>query len=201
MNRLVFGCKETVEKASIVLFHSPPPLFSLSLCGAMMDRKWLTFPDSHVEMGFSLCPSAGLHDWSDELGNTEWGVNRVWDRWVCVCVRARACEMTLFLVTAKPKSEPDSLCCLQSPQGQNPSRFGLKCLLSLFRHSFFWQSALPLYLLSSARFFSCHILFPDNGIPILRADKGLSHLSWMTVPQALTLQWPVTQRTRCLYRT
>lgn len=162
-----------------------------------MDRKWLTFPDSHVEMGISLCPSAGLHDWSDELGNTEWGVNRVWDRWVCVS--GPACEMTLFLVTAKPKSEPDSLCCLQSPQGQNPSRFGLKCLLSLFCHSFFWQSALPLHLLSSSPFFICHFLFSEKGIPILHAGKVLSSFSWMTFPQALTLQWPVTQRTCCLY--
>lgn len=109
--------------------------------------------------------------------------------------------MRLFLVKAKPKSEPDSLCCLQSPQGQNPSRFGLKSLLSLFRHSFFWQSTLPLHLLSSAPFFSCNILFSDDGIPISHAGKGLSRLSWMSFPQALTMQWPVTLRTCCLYQT
>lgn len=155
----------------------------------MMDGKWLAFPGSHVEMGFSLCPSAGLHDWSDELGNTEWGVNRVWDRW----------GGGVFFVTAKPKSDPDSLCSLQSPTGTESIKVWPKVTPVPISHSFFWQSALPLLLLSSSTFLSCHILFSGTGFSILYVSRGLSRPSWMTFLLALTWQWPITQRKSSVY--
>lgn len=70
-------------------FHCLSFPMSSSLLARMMDGKWVTSPDSHAEKGFTLCPSAGLHSWSDDSGNTEWELNCVSDRWVkrmCVCV-------------------------------------------------------------------------------------------------------------------
>lgn len=77
------------RRARLVPLHCLSSPMSSSLPARMMDGKWVTSPDSHVEKGFSLCPLAGLHSWSDDSGNTEWELNCVGDRWVkrmCVCV-------------------------------------------------------------------------------------------------------------------
>lgn len=145
--------EERADRLSIPLLTASLSIsFFLLLSGEMMDSKWLAFPDSRVETWFSLCPSAGLCCWSDDSGNTEWGLNRVRDRWVksALCVYV---WLAFSPVTAKPKSEPD-LCYHRSPQGQNPSGSCLKCHLSLSAHSFFWQSALPPRLPSSHTIFS-----------------------------------------------
>lgn len=80
---------KTADRLSLSLFIASPPALSFSLPAQMMDGKWLTSPDSHVEKGFSLCPSAGLHSWSDDSGNAGWKLNCGNDRWVkrmYVCV-------------------------------------------------------------------------------------------------------------------
>lgn len=205
MKRLQVGCRSPSSLLSFPLFffYLAP---SLCLCGEMMDRKWLAFPDSHVETGFSLRPSAGLHGWSDDSGNTERGLNRVRDGWVkCVCVCAGGCVYTCvcvivsFPVAALPKPEHHSVCSYHSTQGWNPSGSGLKSHLSLSYHSFYDSQPSLHSSLHPRRYFLISMSFPPY-IKAMASFLTLYPSFWGDFPKPLALKLSCFSTVVCLWK-